>query len=49
MAFAHAAGYTPQTISNIERAVTFPSLVAVFVFAETLDVHPRDLLFGEEE
>jgi DNA-binding XRE family transcriptional regulator len=45
---AHTAGYVPQTVSNIERGLTFPSLVAVFVFAEVLHIHPRELLFGKE-
>lgn len=49
VAFAHQAGYVPQTISNIERGLSFPSLVVVFVFAEVLDVHPKILLFGEED
>jgi transcriptional regulator with XRE-family HTH domain len=43
------SGYVPQTISNLERGLTFPSLVAVFVLAEVLEVHPETLLFGKEE
>lgn len=49
VAFAHRAGYVPQTISNLERGFTFPSLTVVFVFAEVLEVHPKTLLFGDEE
>lgn len=48
VALAHRAGYVPQTISNLERGLTFPSLIVVFVFAEVLEVHPKALLFGEE-
>lgn len=46
---AHRAGYTPQTISNLERGLFLPSLVAVFVLAESLEVEARELLFGIEE
>jgi DNA-binding XRE family transcriptional regulator len=46
---AAIAGYVPQTISNLERGLTCPSLTAVFVLSEVLDVHPKTLLFGEEE
>lgn len=42
------AGYTFQTISNIERGLVWPSLMTVFVLAEVFDVHPKALLFGEE-
>lgn len=49
VAFAHRAGYVPQTVSNLERGFTFPSLIAVIVFAEVLEVHPKALLFGDEE
>jgi transcriptional regulator with XRE-family HTH domain len=46
---AHRAGCHPHTISNLERGLTMPSLVAVFALAGALEVHPRDILFGEEE
>ncbi len=46
---AHRAGYVPQTISNMERGIAFPYLVTVFVLAEVLEIHPKILLFGEEE
>ncbi len=45
--FAHLTGYHRQTISNMERGLTCPSLVAVFSFAEVLEVSPKTLLFGE--
>jgi transcriptional regulator with XRE-family HTH domain len=45
---AHRAGYVPQYISNLERGLTLPSLLAVFVLAEVFDVHPKLLLFGGE-
>ena len=45
--FAHKTGYHKQTISNIERGLACPSLLAVFLFAEVLDVNPKTLLFGE--
>ena len=45
---AHRSGYTYQTVSNLERGYSFPSLTVTFVFAEVLEIHPRDLLFGEE-
>lgn len=40
-------GYHKQTISNLERGLTCPSLLVVFLFAEVLDVSPKILLFGE--
>jgi transcriptional regulator with XRE-family HTH domain len=46
---AHRAGYVPQTISNLERGFTPPSLIVTFVLAEVLEVHPKVLLFGEED
>lgn len=46
---AARAGYTFQTVSNLERGFTLPSLAVVFVFAEVLEVHPKLLLFGDEE
>lgn len=49
MTLADVVGLTPQTISNLERGFTAPSLFAVFVLAEALEVHPKDLLFGDEE
>lgn len=45
--FASVTGYHKQTISNLERGLTCPSLVAVFLFAERLEVSPKTLLFGE--
>lgn len=45
--FGARAGYHHQTISNLERGLVCPSLVAVFLFAEVLDVSPKTLLFGE--
>lgn len=45
---AHRAGYHPQTLSNLERGLSLPSLLAVFVLSEVLEVHPKTLLFGEE-
>ncbi len=45
---AHRAGFVVQTISNIERGFTLPPLFTVFVLAEVLEIHPKDLLFGEE-
>ncbi len=45
--FAHRTGYHAQTISNMERGLTCPSLLAVFMFAEVLDINPKTLLFGE--
>lgn len=45
--FGHKTGYHRQTISNLERGLTCPSLVAVFLFAEVLGVSPKILLFGE--
>lgn len=45
--FAHKTGYHKQTISNLERGLTCPSLCAVFLFAEALDVSAKLLLFGE--
>lgn len=44
---AEASGYHKQTISNLERGLTCPSLVAVFMFAEIVKVSPKTLLFGE--
>lgn len=49
VALAHRAGYVTQTISNLERGLWPPSLIAVFILAEVLEVHPKTLLFGEEE
>lgn len=46
---AAQAGYSQQTISNLERGFTLPALGVVFVLAEVLEVHPRLLLFGEED
>ncbi len=45
--FAAKTGYHPQTISNMERGLCCPSLVAVFLFAEVLEISPKTLLFGE--
>lgn len=45
--FAEKTGYHRQTISNMERGLSCPSLLAVFLFAEVLDVSPKTLLFGE--
>lgn len=45
--FADKTGYHTQTISNLERGLTTPSLCAVFLFAEVLAVSPKTLLFGE--
>jgi len=45
--FAEVTGYHMQTISNLERGLTCPSLCAVFLFAEVLSVSPKTLLFGE--
>lgn len=45
--FAEKTGYHVQTVSNLERGLTCPSLLAVFLFAEILDVTPKLLLFGE--
>ncbi len=45
---AAMTGYVPQTISNLERGITAPSLNVVFVFAEVFEVHPKVLLFGED-
>lgn len=45
--FAEKTGYHAQTVSNLERGLTCPSLLAVFLFAEVLDVSPKTLLFGE--
>ena len=46
---AHRAGYAAQTISNLERGFWAPSLIVTFALAEALEVHPKILLFGEEE
>lgn len=48
-ALAHRAGYAAQTISNLERGFWAPSLLVTFALAEALEVHPKILLFGEEE
>lgn len=48
-ALAHMAGYVTQTISNLERGVSLPSLIVVFVLSEALEVEPKELLFGFEE
>lgn len=45
--FAEKTGYHRQTISNLERGLSCPSLVSVFLFAEVLGVSPKTLLFGE--
>lgn len=45
---AARAGYVRQTISNIERGDGLPALSVVFVLAEVLEIHPKLLLFGEE-
>lgn len=45
--FAEKTGYHRQTISNMERGLSCPSLLAVFLFAEVLGVSPKTLLFGE--
>lgn len=45
---ANRVGVVPNTISNIERGFTFPSLGAIINMAMALDVHPKILLFGEE-
>jgi transcriptional regulator with XRE-family HTH domain len=45
---AALTGYVPQTISNLERGFTFPSLNAVIVFADVFKMHPKELLFGKE-
>lgn len=45
--FAEKTGYHSQTISNLERGLTTPSLCAVFLFAEVLAISPKTLLFGE--
>jgi len=45
--FAEKVGYHRQTISNMERGLTCPSLLAVFLFAEVLDQNPKTLLFGD--
>lgn len=47
MEFAEKTGYHCQTISNLERGLTCPSLCCVFLFAEVLDISPKTLLFGE--
>jgi len=47
--FAAKTGYHKQTISNLERGLTCPSLFSVFLFAEALDVSPKMLLFGNQE
>mgnify|MGYP001568309814 CR=1 FL=1 len=46
---AHRAGCVKQTISNTERGIYLPSLLFVFVLSEVLEVHPKTLLFGDEE
>jgi putative transcriptional regulator len=49
VALAHQAGYAPQTISNLERGLWAPSLTTALILAELLEVHPKLLLFGDEE
>jgi len=49
LVLAEKAGYVHQTISNIERGLTSPSIGAIIVIAEVLGVHPQVLLFGNEE
>lgn len=44
---ADKVGYHRQTISNLERGFSCPSLSVVFLLAQVLDVHPKTLLFGE--
>lgn len=46
---AHRSGYGPQHISDLERGHKPPTLFSTFVLAEVLEVHPRALLFGDEE
>jgi transcriptional regulator with XRE-family HTH domain len=46
---AYRAGCVKQTISNTERGLYLPSLLFIFVLAQVLEVHPKTLLFGEEE
>jgi transcriptional regulator with XRE-family HTH domain len=48
-ALADMAGFTPQSISNWERGYSVPSLSLAFVLAETLGMHPKELLFPMEE
>ena len=45
---AHRSGFAAQHISNLERGKP-PTLFSAFVLAEALEVHPKILLFGEEE
>lgn len=45
---AAISGFGTQHISNLERGLKCPSLIAVFVLAEALEVHPKLLMFGEE-
>lgn len=49
MSLAYRAGYGVGTISNLERGLYMPALTVVFVLAETLEVDPQHLLFGEKE
>lgn len=46
---AHRAGFVPQHISNLERGFKQPTLFSVFVLAEVLEIHPKSLLFGDED
>lgn len=45
---ADKVGYHKNTISNLERGLRCPSLVAVWMFAEALSISPKMLLFGSE-
>jgi transcriptional regulator with XRE-family HTH domain len=49
VALAHRAGYVVQTIGNLERGDFPPLLTTVFALAQALEVHPKTLLFGDEE
>lgn len=45
-ALAHMSGYVKQTMSNLERGQTLPSILVVAVLAEALEVEMKWLLFG---
>lgn len=49
MALAARTGFTQPTISNLERGEYFPAITTAFIVAEALEVHPKLLLFGEDE
>lgn len=49
LALAARVGLVQGTICNIERGYTVPSIFTVFVLAQALEVHPKTLLFDEEE